>query len=95
MPTLVLAARLCPPGVEGALFATLMSAYNLARIVGQEAGSLLTKLVGVTETDFTRLPLLLAICTITSLLPLPLLGVFDRVDKGRNGEAEKSKSRDT
>jgi len=80
MPTLVLAARLCPPGVEGALFATLMSAYNLARIVGQETGGLLTKLVGVSETDFSRLPLLLAICTVLSLVPLPLLGVFDSID---------------
>jgi len=80
MPTLTLAARLCPPGIEGALFATLMSVYNLARIVGQETGGLLTKLVGVTETDFTRLPLLLGICTILSLTPLPFLRVFDRAD---------------
>jgi len=80
MPTLTLAARLCPPGIEGALFATLMSVYNLARIVGQETGGLLTQLVGVTETDFTRLPLLLGICTILSLTPLPFLRVFDKAD---------------
>eukprot|EP00418_Pyrodinium_bahamense_P007509 CAMPEP_0179025706 /NCGR_PEP_ID=MMETSP0796-20121207/8129_1 /TAXON_ID=73915 /ORGANISM="Pyrodinium bahamense, Strain pbaha01" /LENGTH=601 /DNA_ID=CAMNT_0020721747 /DNA_START=71 /DNA_END=1877 /DNA_ORIENTATION=+ len=92
MPTLVLAARLCPPGVEGALFATLMSIYNLARIVGQEAGGLLTKLVGVTETDFANLPLLLGICTLASLVPLPLLGVFDSIDgdfKGKLGQRKK------
>jgi len=86
MPTLVLAARLCPPGIEGTLFATLMSVYNLARIIGQETGSLLTKLLGVTQTDFSRLPLLLAICTLASLLPLPLLGVFDSIDAGDRGE---------
>ena len=28
MPTLVLAAQLCPAGVEGTLFATLMSVFN-------------------------------------------------------------------
>jgi len=91
MPTLVLAARLCPPGVEGALFATLMSVYNLARIVGQETGGLLTKLLGVTETDFTRLPLLIGICTAASLLPLPLLGVFDKIDGKRKQEPEQER----
>jgi len=93
MPTLTLAARLCPPGIEGALFATLMSVYNLARIVGQETGGLLTKVVGVTQTDFTRFPLLLAICTILSLMPLPFLRVFDRADglAGTLGDGKQEK----
>lgn len=81
MPTLVVAARLCPPGVEGTLFATLMSIDNAGRIIGQETGSLLTKVLGVTESDFTRLPLLIAICTASSLLPLPLLRVFRSLDR--------------
>jgi hypothetical protein len=80
MPTLVVAARLCPPGVEGTLFATLMSIDNAGRIIGQETGSLLTKALGVTESDFTRLPLLIVICTSASLLPLPLLRVFSGLD---------------
>ena len=33
MPTLVLASSLCPPGVEGTLFATLMSIYNASGTV--------------------------------------------------------------
>eukprot|EP01042_Synura_sphagnicola_P000528 gene528-564_t len=36
MPTLVLASSLCPPGVEGTLFALLMSIYNTAGSVGTE-----------------------------------------------------------
>ena len=43
LPTLVLAARLCPPGVEAVLFATLMSIYNGASTVGTEIGAALTK----------------------------------------------------
>ena len=36
MPLLVLAATLCPPGVEGVLFATLMSLFNGAGVFGSE-----------------------------------------------------------
>ena len=36
MPTLVLAAKLCPVGIESTLFALLMSTFNLAGIVGSE-----------------------------------------------------------
>jgi hypothetical protein len=55
MPTLVLAARLCPPGIEAVLFATLMSINNAAGTVGTELGALLTKLAGVTDDNFDNL----------------------------------------
>ncbi|GMH51870.1 hypothetical protein TrRE_jg5057, partial [Triparma retinervis] len=70
MPTLVLAARLCPVGIEGTLFATLMSTFNLAGIVGSEAGAGLTKALGVTATDFGNLGWLTVICNLSSLYPL-------------------------
>jgi folate/biopterin transporter len=55
LPTLVLAARICPPGVEAVLFATLMSIFNGASTVGTEIGAALTKLLGVTESNFHNL----------------------------------------
>jgi folate/biopterin transporter len=55
LPTLVLAARICPPGVEAVLFATLMSIFNGASTVGTEIGAALTKVVGVTESNFDNL----------------------------------------
>lgn len=55
LPTLVLAARLCPPGVEAVLFATLMSIFNGASTVGTEIGAGLTKVFGVTESNFDNL----------------------------------------
>ncbi|MEO1132609.1 MAG: folate/biopterin family MFS transporter [Cyanobacteria bacterium J06639_1] len=73
MPILVLAARMCPPGIEATLFALLMSVLNLAGLVSQELGALLTRVLGVTETDFTAMWLLVAIANATTLLPLPLL----------------------
>ncbi|GAB4299060.1 MAG: folate/biopterin family MFS transporter [Oscillatoriaceae cyanobacterium] len=73
MPVLVLAARLCPAGVEATLFALLMSVMNLAAIASHELGALLTHFLGVTETNFDNLWLLVTISNLSTLLPLPLL----------------------
>lgn len=74
MPVLVLSARLCPEGVEATLFALLMSVWNLAGLLSHEVGALLTHWLGITETNFDRLWLLVVITNASSLLPLPFLG---------------------
>ncbi|MBE9028164.1 folate/biopterin family MFS transporter [filamentous cyanobacterium LEGE 11480] len=73
MPVLVLAARLCPKGVEATLFALLMSVVNVSGLVSHELGAVLTYWLGVTETNFDKLWLLVLITNLSTLLPLPLL----------------------
>jgi folate/biopterin transporter len=79
LPTLVLAARLCPPGAEAVLFATLMSIFNGASTVGTELGAALTKVFGITESNFDNLAVLLVVCNITSLYPLLFIQWLDKV----------------
>ncbi|BAY34136.1 hypothetical protein NIES2107_60410 [Nostoc carneum NIES-2107] len=73
MPVLVLAARLCPPGVEATLFALLMSVSNLAGMVSYEFGAIIMHWLGITETNFDSLWLLVMITNLSTLLPLPFL----------------------
>lgn len=73
MPVLVLSARLCPAGVEATFFALLMSIWNLAGLLSQELGALLTHVLGVTETNFEQLWLLVLLTNLSTLLPLPFL----------------------
>jgi BT1 family len=73
MPVLVLAARLCPPGVEATLFALLMSVSNLAGMVSHAFGALIMYWLGITETHFESLWLLVIITNLSTLLPLPFL----------------------
>eukprot|EP00898_Chlorokybus_atmophyticus_P001088 jgi/Chlat1/1980/Chrsp158S00126 len=73
MPILVLAAQLCPDGVEATLFATLMSISNAGGVFGGALGAMLTKALGVTSTEFDNLGLLVLLCNLSSLLPLPFL----------------------
>jgi hypothetical protein len=76
MPVLVLAAKLCPPGVEATLFATLMSISNAGGVAGGLVGAGLTQFLGVTGDKFENLAVLISVCNLTSLLPLPLLGLL-------------------
>jgi folate/biopterin transporter len=93
MPVLVLSARLCPAGIEATLFALLMSIWNLSGLVSYELGAWLTHWLGVTETNFEKLWLLVAIANLSTLLPLPLIGwlpVGDPQDAQPEGTASHS-----
>ena len=91
MPVLVLSARLCPEGIEATLFALLMSMWNLSGLLSHELGALLTHWLGVTETNFERLWLLLLITNASSLLPLPFLGWLPAADPQTEIQGQKSR----
>ena len=80
MPTLALAASLCPPGIEGTLFASLMSIYNAGGLVSQELGAAVTQWFGVTDSEFSNLPQLITLCSLSSLLTLPFINVLGDTD---------------
>lgn len=95
MPILVLAARLCPEGVEATLFATLMSVLNGGAYVGSLMGSGLTQAFGVTSDNFDNLFWLVALCNVCTLLPMPFLRLLpDELNSevAAAAEAEASKS---
>ena len=73
MPLLVLAASLCPPGEEGALFASLMSIYNAAGTLSGELGAGLTSILGISDHNFDSLTTLVVLCSCCPLLVLPLI----------------------
>lgn len=76
MPILVLAANMCPPGVEAMLYATIMGTINLSGSIGKIFSGLLTKSMGITNHNFTNLPLLVILTNLTALIPLIFLGLL-------------------
>lgn len=73
MPMVVLGARICPVGVEGTLYALLMSITNIGGVVASEWGSLLTTMFGVSSTNFSNLWKLMLVCHAFDIIPLFLL----------------------
>ena len=70
MPVLVLATKLCPPGIEATFFALLMSVLNLGGTVSYGLGSIMMKWLGITENQFDSLWLLIIITNLSSLIPI-------------------------
>lgn len=79
LPLLVLAARLCPAGIEATMFALLASVMNIGLAVSDMGGALLVQIFHVnqaTETipaDYGNLHIVLWIAILSSLIPWPLL----------------------
>jgi folate/biopterin transporter len=90
MPVLVLAARLCPPGIEATLFALLMSVFNLAGLVSQEGGALLTHQLGITDRNFDNLWLLVTITSLGGMVPLLFLRWLPDGDPQMSEETARS-----
>jgi folate/biopterin transporter len=80
LPVLVLAARLCPPGVEATFFALLMSVNNLGGLVSYQFGAVLMSWLGITETNFNALWLLVIITNLSRLLPLLFINWLPAAD---------------
>jgi phosphate/sulfate permease len=90
MPVLVLAAKLCPPGMEATLFATLMSVSNAGSVTGGLVGAGLTKFLGVTRESFENLTVLIIVCNLSSFLALPLLRLLPDEEDSDNEETKHS-----
>eukprot|EP00467_Chlorarachnion_reptans_P018669 CAMPEP_0114498912 /NCGR_PEP_ID=MMETSP0109-20121206/7131_1 /TAXON_ID=29199 /ORGANISM="Chlorarachnion reptans, Strain CCCM449" /LENGTH=627 /DNA_ID=CAMNT_0001676433 /DNA_START=27 /DNA_END=1910 /DNA_ORIENTATION=+ len=73
MPMLILAAKLCPPGVEATLFALNMSLSNFGELVGMYLGSALLEMLGVKRGEFNNLELYIIIRSLAKLLPVFLI----------------------
>lgn len=76
MPMVVLGAQICPVGVEGTLYALLMSITNFGGVISSEWGSLFTNMFGVTSTNFTNLWKLLLLCNLSDIIPIASLGLL-------------------
>eukprot|EP00741_Cyanophora_paradoxa_P006865 tig00001056_g6640.t1 len=90
LPLMAACALLCPPGVEGSVFALIMSCNKLAHMLSDYLGAGLTWALGITRTDFTHLWALLLICHLSHLLPLPLFFFAGFPDVSASIAAEKA-----
>ncbi len=79
LPLLVLAARLCPKGIEATMFAFLASIMNIGLAVSDLGGAWLTTFFHVhaaissAPADYANLGIVMWIAILSSVLPLPLL----------------------
>ncbi|XP_024011889.1 probable folate-biopterin transporter 4 isoform X2 [Eutrema salsugineum] len=82
MPFLILSGRLCPPGIEGTLFALFMSINNLGNTVGSFMGAGLASVLGISSGSFENMFLGLAIQVFCTYIPVLFLFLIPKEATG-------------
>jgi hypothetical protein len=73
IPVLIMGAQLCPPGIEGTLYALMMSMLNFGAMLGEHMTALAMFILSVRKGQYDNLPYLIALCCTCAILPLLLL----------------------
>ena len=89
MPVLVLCATLCPPGVEGTLYAFLTVVNNVALSVSSNLSAVVTDAFGVTLKEFKNLWIVVTLCSLTMLLPIFFIMLIPANAKAGDNKSKK------
>ncbi|XP_031260111.1 probable folate-biopterin transporter 4 [Pistacia vera] len=82
MPFLILSGQLCPPGIEGTLFALFMSINNLGSTLGSFVGAGLASFLNISSGSFDNLPLGIAIQLLCTFIPIAFLFLIPKEATG-------------
>ncbi|MBA0668366.1 hypothetical protein Goklo_001287, partial [Gossypium klotzschianum] len=82
MPFLILSGQLCPPGIEGTLFALFMSINNFGSTVGSFVGAGLASILNISSGSFDNLLLGISIQLFCTFIPVVLLFLIPKEATG-------------
>ncbi|KAK6132934.1 hypothetical protein DH2020_033318 [Rehmannia glutinosa] len=82
MPFLILSGQLCPPGIEGTLFALFMSINNLGSTVGNFVGAGLASILNISSGNFDNLLLGIVIQVLCTFIPVAFLFLIPKEATG-------------
>uniref|UniRef100_A0A0D6R6R0 Major facilitator superfamily (MFS) profile domain-containing protein n=1 Tax=Araucaria cunninghamii TaxID=56994 RepID=A0A0D6R6R0_ARACU len=86
MPFLVLSGRLCPPGIEGTLFALFMSINNFGSTVSSFFGAVLASTLDISSERFDNLAVGIYVQAICTLLPICFLFLIPKKATGTSSQ---------
>ncbi|KAK9938454.1 hypothetical protein M0R45_015188 [Rubus argutus] len=82
MPFLILSGQLCPPGIEGTLFALFMSINNLGSMLGSFVGAGLASVLSISSGSFGNLLLGIVIQVLCIFIPIAFLFLIPKEATG-------------
>lgn len=80
MPVMVLCAKLCPKGIEGTLFALLMSISNFSRSASEVWGALVCRWLGIAKDEYDMLWLAIIVRSALKVVPIFFLFLIPAAD---------------
>lgn len=82
MPFLIISGQLCPPGIEGTLFALFMSINNLGVTVNSFLGAGLASLLSISSNSFGNLHLGISVQLACTFIPIGFLYLIPKEASG-------------
>lgn len=82
MPFLILSGQLCPPGIEGTLFALFMSINNFGTTVGSFVGAGLASVLNIDSGSFDNLLLGIIVHALCNFIPVAFLFLIPKEATG-------------
>ncbi|KAL6196342.1 hypothetical protein ACLB2K_031957 [Fragaria x ananassa] len=82
MPFLILSGQLCPPGIEGTLFALFMSINNLGSTLGSFVGAGLASVLSISSGSFDNLLLGIVVQVLCIFIPIAFLFLIPKEATG-------------
>lgn len=82
MPFLIISGQLCPPGIEGTLFALFMSINNLGSTLGSFLGAALASVLNISSESFDNLLLGVTVQLLATLVPIAFLFLIPKEATG-------------
>lgn len=82
MPFLILSGQLCPPGIEGTLFALFMSINNLGSTLGSFLGAGMASLLSISSGSYDNFLLGIAIYFLSTFIPIAFLFLIPKEATG-------------
>lgn len=82
MPFLILSGQLCPPGIEGTLFALFMSINNFGSTLGSFLGAGVASVLNISSGSFDNLLLGIAVQVLCTFIPMAFLFLIPKEATG-------------
>ncbi|XP_059662501.1 probable folate-biopterin transporter 4 [Cornus florida] len=82
MPFLILSGQLCPPGIEGTLFALFMSLNNFGSTLGSFVGAGLASFLNISSGSFDNLLLGIGVQVLCTFIPIACLFLIPKEATG-------------
>lgn len=82
LPVVCLVAKICPKGIEGSLYALIMSISNFGGTLSSEWSAVMASALGITSSNFDNFITFIIICNVLAIIPIAATKLVNDDEEG-------------
>ncbi len=79
LPVVCLVAKICPVGIEGSLYALIMSISNFGGTLSSEWSAVMASAMGITKSNFDKFIPFIIVCNVLAIIPIVAVQLLNDV----------------